>query len=577
HVRINGQRLEIRLSEAHFSPRQSHFQGVIHGLGGTHSFSARYTGQHWQLNVQLNGLTLALLSPLLPPEVAAFSGHVQTRLTLTGNADGIEQLSVNDLKLTLSADHQQGQWALAEAQFSGAFSAKHLQSHWHWQGWLRLDAGALYAQPVYLEVDSEPLTLWAKGRWHRPLLAIDAFAFEHPGAAHVTGFAELTLGKTIGWREGLIRLDTSHLSALGQHYLAPWLGTNWPLQFSGSGSADLVWRQGTPEKLTLALDQVNIDDRKGRVQAQALTARIHWQRQQTPAPSWLAWQELNLFTIPLAEARLQFMLEGPQLTLAEPARLPLLGGALSVEDFYWRGTDDEPEVGFQGALRDIDLTALSQALNWPSFSGRLSGRIPGVRYHNRVLRLQGELTAQLFDGQVRLNNLSSSGLFRDFWRLEADLDLEAIDLARLTQEFDLGRIEGRLSGFVHDLVLENGQPSGFFAWLGTPDDDDSPHRISQRAVNALASIGGGGATDTVSRALLRFLDTFGYEKLGLGCYLYQGVCQLSGVAPAGDGYYIVKGGGLPRIDVMGYNLRMDWPVLWQRLQRLFTAESAVVQ
>ncbi|MCK4842019.1 MAG: hypothetical protein KAT04_09060 [Methylococcales bacterium] len=69
-----------------------------------------------------------------------------------------------------------------------------------------------------------------------------------------------------------------------------------------------------------------------------------------------------------------------------------------------------------------------------------------------------------------------------------------------------------------------------------------------------------------------FFDTFGYDRLGFGCYLHQGVCQLMGVEATEQGYYIIKGGGIPGIDVVAYNLRVNWNVLMQRLSRISSPE-----
>ncbi|MDO9139855.1 MAG: hypothetical protein Q7U38_05965, partial [Methylobacter sp.] len=66
-----------------------------------------------------------------------------------------------------------------------------------------------------------------------------------------------------------------------------------------------------------------------------------------------------------------------------------------------------------------------------------------------------------------------------------------------------------------------------------------------------------------------------YDKLGLGCYLHDGVCQLMGVEALESGYVIISGGGLPRIDVIGYNSRVDWDVLIERLKRITTSEPSV--
>ena len=125
--------------------------------------------------------------------------------------------------------------------------------------------------------------------------------------------------------------------------------------------------------------------------------------------------------------------------------------------------------------------------------------------------------------------------------------------------------------------MENWKPVTFYAWLGTPDDDDSSHRISQRAVNNIASIGGGGASDLLSRSFLGMFETFRYDKIGVGCYLHEGVCQMMGLEATGQGYYLIKGGWLPRIDVLGYNARVNWDVLVERLGRVASPEQAVIQ
>jgi hypothetical protein len=190
--------------------------------------------------------------------------------------------------------------------------------------------------------------------------------------------------------------------------------------------------------------------------------------------------------------------------------------------------------------------------------------------------LGGELLINVFDGLVKVTDLSSSGLFTTLPKFHADLEIDNLDMEQLTGKFEFGGITGKLSGFVQKLYLENWQPVSFYAWFGTPDDDDSSHRISQKAVKNIASIGGGGAADAISRSFLRFFETFGYDKLGLGCYLHEGVCQLMGVNATPTGYAIITGGGVPRIDVIGYNPRVDWVVLIDRLKRITTSDKVII-
>jgi hypothetical protein len=50
------------------------------------------------------------------------------------------------------------------------------------------------------------------------------------------------------------------------------------------------------------------------------------------------------------------------------------------------------------------------------------------------------------------------------------------------------------------------------------------------------------------------------------------------VAPAGDGYYLVEGAGIPRIDIVGFNRRTDWQRLLNQLRQMVAGDvSPVVQ
>ncbi len=143
----------------------------------------------------------------------------------------------------------------------------------------------------------------------------------------------------------------------------------------------------------------------------------------------------------------------------------------------------------------------------------------------------------------------------------ADLDLET-----LTKTFSFGRIEGRFEGEVAGLYMEAWQPVAFDAMFRTPPDDDSRHRISQKAVDNISNLGGAGVGGALSRSFLRVLEDFPYKRLGIRCRLENGICHMGGVAPAERGYYLVEGTFLPpRLDVIGYAREVDWPSLVQRL------------
>jgi hypothetical protein len=114
---------------------------------------------------------------------------------------------------------------------------------------------------------------------------------------------------------------------------------------------------------------------------------------------------------------------------------------------------------------------------------------------------------QAFDGKIVVHNLRIDELFGPAPRLAADILLKDLELAALTHTFAFGEIEGRLSGSINRLHLENWQPIYFEAELATPEQDHSRHRISQRTVANLTDLGGGMATSMISRLMLQLFDS----------------------------------------------------------------------
>ena len=101
-------------------------------------------------------------------------------------------------------------------------------------------------------------------------------------------------------------------------------------------------------------------------------------------------------------------------------------------------------------------------------------------------------------------------------------------------------------------------------------------KISQKAVQNISSLGGAGAAAAVQRSVMSVFENFGYDRIVLSCALRNGVCAMDGEVARDNSYYIVKGGGIPAINVMGYNHSVDWDELLNRLKRVIKSNRKAI-
>ena len=216
------------------------------------------------------------------------------------------------------------------------------------------------------------------------------------------------------------------------------------------------------------------------------------------------------------------------------------------------------------------MRLLTQALGLPSMAGRLSASLPGVRVSPGEITFDGAVVMSVFDGYVQATQLHVREPFGVASHVRADIEARHLDLAQLTDTFSFGSITGFVDADVRGLELVRWRPTSFDARL-VSSPGDYRRRISQRAVQNISALGGAGAMAVLQRGVLGLFDTFGYRELGFQCVLAGGVCLMSGIdgGERADGsFQIVRGGGIPALDVIGYNRRVDWNELVGRIQRV---------
>ena len=372
-----------------------------------------------------------------------------------------------------------------------------------------------------------------------------------------------------------LALRSPDLAPLGERYLSGQLALAGlaDVALQGRMEAGLRLRDGALSGFDLALHQVALRDPQDRFGFEGLDGTLAHVADGR-ADSALAWRGGAVYGLAFGAGRLPLRSRDGTLASLAPVVVPMLGGTLRIEDLAIRPPDGEAglEATFALALDEIDFGQVASAAGLPAFEGTLGGRIPRARYADERLDFDGGLSMSLFDGQVRFSSLSLERPFGTAPSLSADIALQDLDLQRLTGVLDVGGISGRLDGRIDGLRLVDWTPVAFDARLRTDAAAarraGQKQRISQRAVQDISSVGGSSFVGSLQGRAIALFDDFGYRDLGIGCRLANEVCRMSGLegeGSEGNTFTIVRGAGLPRLDVVGFNRRVDWPTLVERI------------
>jgi hypothetical protein len=569
----------------HITQKQSQFQiQQLKLFEGLFDLQGSEQANQWQLSLNGKQIGLKVLHDLLFPKLKLSSGKLTLTAKAQGNQQGLSKFNLQTQTDNLSIQTADGTKASEKLQLNLRLNANKTKSKlWMWETENAFQQGSLYIEPLYLENKGQPISLEGYGYWDeaRQQLEINSAKFNHPEIGFIRAYGVVNRRPKVSIAKADVHLNIPLLENATPIYLEPFTSATAleGLSLAGKLESRIKLNNQTITDAYLISNKLAITDKKQRIEVVDGLISLYWaNRPDFNKSSLLSWQKLKLFGIPLESSYFPLLLKQQQISLLHEINIPLLQGQLKIKQFDWQKVADKPPyVHFSGQIQQVSLEQLSHSLNWQRpLSGNISGEIPSVNFTDGKLTLDGGLKINVFDGEINIRKLALSGFLTDFSQFYSDIEINNLDLEQITQKFSFGGMQGRISGFVKDLYLENWQPVTFYAWLGTPEGDDSTHQISQKAVKNIASIGGGGVIDLLSRTVLSLFDNFGYDELGLGCYLHNGVCQLMGVAPAEQGYYIVKGGGLPRIDVMGYNPRIDWAVLQERLERIAKSSTDAV-
>lgn len=562
--------------------------------GGTGQLQASFKDLNWHTRLALQGGSMAELLKLAQrfAQQIDLQGAGTTDLTLSVTGRHTTPLTVewqvNAEAMTLN--NAAGSLATDKLGLQSSGSARRMNAVWQFDAQLDANTGQGYAEPVFVDFGRHALELHARGQWHGDgspqRVQLQQVDIEQQDVASVSATGSVQLDAANPAPQLAVQLRALKFPGSFANYLQPFMldSSFKNLQTAGVVSGTIQIENSLPVAADLQLQQLQADD-GAMSQLQQVNGEVHWRKEiaegSEPPRSTVSWQSGKVLGLELGATQLQLELWDTNARIAEPTRIPVFNGALAIDAFRVRKAGT-PQMAFMldALIEPINVTQLSKAFGWPEFGGELSGTITKLRMEEGVLTLGATLNARIFDGSASISDMKLEGALTQWPRFTANIAFQQLDLEQVTQAFSFGRITGRLSGEINQLELFNWQPVGFDAHLYTPPGDGSRHRISQRAVQNIGSVAGsgGGVAAALQSGFLKFFDDFNYDLLGISCRLSNEVCLMNGVAPAPKGgYYLVRGKGLPRIDVIGNATRVDWPRLVAQLLAVTESPGPVVQ
>ena len=531
----------------------------------------------WSARVRPNRTAIAQLAALSGqlalPSDWGIQGRTSGLVKLAGDPAGLTSVDADLVFDQLAYASPDGTQAAEKIVVKAELKGRVRKTVWRFDAMLGWPTGALYAEPLFLDAGDGPLTATLSGSWspQQARLQIDGGSLELAGTAGVSATGWF-LGPELSPQDLTIAMHSDDAGRLYGRLLQPFLiGTAADdLQVAGRVGLVLHFDKQGMDQAGLEIKGLALEDRQGRFGLDNTDGSIGWDRSKVVPVSRLAIAGASIYRIPTGAFDIRVRFAADRIDLVEPVVVPVLGGSIALDRFALSGAliaGARPTWQASASLRDVSLEQLTRTLEWPPFNGSLSAQLRELRYADGLFSVGGGLEFSAFGGRIEVRGLSIQDPLGTVPVLQADATMRGLELEALTETFKFGRIEGRLDADMQDIQLVGWQPDRFNLHLRTPPNDDSRHRISQRAVENLTELGS-GVPAGLSATVLRVFDEFRYDRIDLRILLHGSVADLDGLARPDGGYYLVKGSGLPRIDVIGRNRSVAWKDLVERLQQI---------
>jgi hypothetical protein len=285
----------------------------------------------------------------------------------------------------------------------------------------------------------------------------------------------------------------------------------------------------------------------------------------------------------LPEQPLSFSLDiGPnRMSVASPTVIKISGGDMNLGPVYADNLfGPDLSVRTRLAFDKIKLQPLLSKIWTQTLKGFLTGTLDPVRYENHMVTSRGELTAKVFDGSIIFSDLGASGIFTPAPVFKFNADWTDLLLSEMTTDTAFGKIEGVLEGELRNVEMAYGQPQRFNLLLETIRKRGVPQKISIKAVENIAQIGGGQSPFMgLAGAFASFFKTFPYEKIGIRASLENDVFKVNGTIKENGTEYLVKRGAFSGVNIVNQNPdnRISFKDMVNRIKRIGVKGGPVVK
>mgnify|MGYP000129697368 FL=1 len=235
-----------------------------------------------------------------------------------------------------------------------------------------------------------------------------------------------------------------------------------------------------------------------------------------------------------------------------------------------------PSLATRAALGRIDLAPFLLELGLPSVPGSIQGKLDPLEFDGRNIRTKGDLTVRAYRGEVVLSNLGGSGIGTATPTFLLDARWKDLHLGELTEGTPFGKVEGILKGHVRNLEMVWGEPQRFDLFMETVKTQEVPQKISVRAVENIARIGGSASPFIgLAGAFTSFFNEFPYDKIAIQATLENDVFTIDGPLKEGDKVYLVKRSGLSGVNVVNQDpgRRISFKDMVKRIKRVGSAQQ----